>query len=321
MHDEDDDHVASISRRQVLGALGTAAAVAASSISCTRRGESPTEQKREGIVSQSDTRMPTIFLPHGGGPWPFVDLGGFVAPQESKELASYLSGIRAKLPREPKALVVISAHWEAPVPTVMTSARPSILYDYYGFPQAAYEITWPAPGAPDVAARVCSLLQAAGVSTADDSQRGFDHGTFIPLKLTFPNADVPTIQLSLQEGLDPARHLAIGRALAPLRDEGVLLVGSGMSYHNLREFRSDRGREQSVVFDEWLQRIVVAEHAERDADLTRWSTAPSARQAHPREEHLLPLMVVAGAAGTDRGRVTFNGTFGGARLSAVHFGA
>jgi aromatic ring-opening dioxygenase catalytic subunit (LigB family) len=271
-------------------------------------------------MTNDNARMPTVYLPHGGGPWPFVDLG-FVDRREVQALAGYLRGLVAELPRRPTALVVVSAHWEANVPTVMTASRPPILYDYYGFPPESYQITWPAPGAPQLAARVRALLDQAGFATADDGQRGFDHGTFIPLKLTFPEADVPTIQLSLQEGLDPARHLAIGRALAPLRDEGVLLVGSGMSYHNLRGFRSPDGRAAAEAFDAWMQRAAVAPSVERDAALVRWSDAPSARLAHPREEHLLPLMVMAGAAGTDRGRVAYSDTFGGARISAVHFGA
>ncbi len=265
-------------------------------------------------------RMPAIFLPHGGGPWPFVDLGPMVRPGEGEALAEYLRAIPAGLPERPKAMVVVSAHWEAPVPTVMTSERPPILYDYYGFPPAAYEITWPAPGAPKLAARVRELLEGARMRTGDDPARGFDHGTFIPLKLTFPDADVPTVQLSLEEGLDPARHLAIGKALAPLRDEGVLIVGSGMSYHNLREFGRGGAAAVSTAFDGWLRRVATEAPVERDADLTCWSAAPSARQAHPREEHLLPLMVVAGAAGADRGRIAYSDTFGGARITALHFG-
>jgi len=272
-------------------------------------------------MSHDNARMPVIYLPHGGGPWPFVDLGSFVEPKEVQSLSEYLRGLVASLPRRPSALVVVSAHWEASVPTVMTSPRPPIFYDYYGFPPESYQITWPAPGNPALAARVRQLLDAAGIPSAEDGARGFDHGTFIPLKLTFPEADVPTIQLSLQEGLDPERHIAIGRALAPLRDEGVLLVGSGMSYHNMRGFRQAQGKADSEVFDAWLQKAAVSEPGERDTALSRWSAAPVARRVHPREEHLLPLMVMAGAAGTDRGRVTYSDTFGGVRISAVQFGA
>ncbi len=266
------------------------------------------------------TTLPTIYLPHGGGPWPFVDLGGLVEPRESAALAAYLTGIPATLPRRPRALLVVSAHWESPVPTVMTNPAPPILFDYYGFPEAAYRITWPAPGDPELAARVRSLLEGKGFATAADAERGFDHGTFVPLKLTFPDADVPTVQLSLERGLDPERHLAMGRALAPLRDEDVLIVGSGMSFHNLRQFGRGNGNATSKAFDAWLHEAAVAEPSARDDKLVHWASAPSARDAHPREEHLLPLMVMAGAAGTDRGRVAFEGTFGGPRISAVHFG-
>jgi aromatic ring-opening dioxygenase catalytic subunit (LigB family) len=268
-----------------------------------------------------EPKLPAIYLPHGGGPWPFVDLGGLVDARESEALALYLRGMPAALPRRPKALVVVSAHWEAPVPTVMTSPHPPLLFDYYGFPEAAYRITWPAPGDPELAKRVQALVEAAGFASATDGERGFDHGTFVPLKLSFPDADVPTIQLSLERGLDPERHLALGRALAPLRDEGVLLVGSGMSFHNLREFGRGPGNPSSEAFDAWMQRAAVAETSVRNAELVRWAAAPSARAAHPREEHLLPLMVMAGAAGTDPGRIAYTGTFGGARISAVHFGA
>lgn len=272
-------------------------------------------------MSHDQARMPAIYLPHGGGPWPFVELGSFVKPGEVQPLAEYLRGLVTSLPHRPRALVVVSAHWEAKVPTVMTSPRPPILYDYYGFPPESYAITWPAPGSPELAARVRKLLEAAGMATAEDGARGFDHGTFIPLKLSFPDADVPTIQLSLEESLDPRRHLAIGRALAPLRDEGVLLVGSGMSYHNMRGFNHAQGQADAEVFDAWLQRAATSESGDRDAALAAWAAAPLARRAHPREEHLLPLMVVAGAAGADRGRVTYTGKFGGVRISAVHFGA
>jgi aromatic ring-opening dioxygenase catalytic subunit (LigB family) len=266
----------------------------------------------------SQPHMPVVFLPHGGGPWPFVDLG--LDQAESHGLASYLRSIPALPKAPPRALLVISAHWEEPVPTVMTAERPPLLFDYYGFPQASYELTWPAPGQPQLAARVRGLLGAAGFQTAADAQRGFDHGSFVPLKLAYPGADVPTVQLSLKAGLDPAEHLALGHALAPLRDEGVFILGSGMSFHNLRAFRDPRARPLAESFDAWLREAATQEPHERDLRLKQWDRAPSARLAHPREEHLLPLMVVAGAAGADRGALAYNGTFAGLRLSAYHFG-
>ncbi len=266
----------------------------------------------------STTRMPVVFLPHGGGPWPWADLGFPKADNDA--LAGYLRGVKALPSTAPRALLVISAHWEESVPTVMTSPRPPMLYDYYGFPPETYQITWPAPGEPALAARVQDLLGKAGFPTATNAERGFDHGTFVPLKLTYPDADIPTVQLSLVTGLDPEQHLALGRALAPLRDEGVFIIGSGMSYHNMRGFRDRSLHPASETFDAWLREAAMAEPAERDLRLAHWTTAPEARACHPREEHLLPLMVIAGAAGADRGSIPFNGTIGGLRISAVHYG-
>jgi aromatic ring-opening dioxygenase catalytic subunit (LigB family) len=194
-----------------------------------------------------------------------------------------------------------------------------MLYDYYGFPPEAYTIEWPAPGSPDLAARVRELLEARRIKTGADPKRGFDHGTFVPLKLTYPNADVPTIQLSLKRGLDPAEHIRMGQALSPLRDEGVFIIGSGMTFHNLRAF-TPQAAPYAEAFDAWLRETATLDETQRNGGLTRWSEAPSARIAHPREEHLLPLMVIAGAAGADRGNVAYNGTINGLRISAYHFG-
>jgi aromatic ring-opening dioxygenase catalytic subunit (LigB family) len=214
----------------------------------------------------------------------------------------------------------VSAHWEARVPTVTSSSAPPLLFDYSGFPAHTYRLTWPAPGAPALASRVRHLLSGAGFESGEDAKRGFDHGVFVPLKVAYPEANVPTVQLSLRAGLDPAEHLAMGRALAPLRDEGVLILGSGMSYHNMRGFNSTAAREHSVHFDTWLGTVTSQERQERDAALAAWTRAPSARESHPREEHLLPLMVVAGAAGDDRGQQVFRDEVMGVVVSATRFG-
>lgn len=264
-------------------------------------------------------RMPVVFIPHGGGPWPFVDVGFPRADVDA--LAAYLRTVRDVPPARPRALLVVSAHWEERVPTVMTSPRPPVLYDYRGFPPESYQITWPAPGDPALAARVQELLKQGGFESAADPVRGFDHGAFIPLKVTYPEADVPAVQLSLKAGLDPAAHMAIGAALAPLRDEDIFIVGSGMTFHNLRAFFDSRSNEISETFDRWLRKTMASEPDERAQGLTRWSLAPAARLAHPREEHLIPLMVATGAAGGDRASLAFNGTMMGQRLSAYHFDA
>lgn len=269
-------------------------------------------------AASAPPRLPVVFLPHGGGPWPFVDLG--MTKTDIADLTGYLRSLRALPQTPPKALLVISAHWEEPVPTVMTAEQPPLYFDYYGFPPESYKLTWPAPGQPPLAARVRELLGGAGFATAADAQRGFDHGTFVPLKLTYPEAEVPTVQLSLKRGLDPAEHLAIGRALAPLRDEGVFILGSGMTFHNLRAFRDPQAGPISEQFDAWLRETMALEPAAREQRLISWAQAPAARLAHPREEHLIPLFVVAGAAGNDPATIPYNGTVWGVRLSAYHFG-
>jgi aromatic ring-opening dioxygenase catalytic subunit (LigB family) len=236
-------------------------------------------------------------------------------------LEAYLRSLPSRLPARPSALLVVSAHWEARRPTVLAAPHPGLLFDYYGFPPHTYEITYPAPGAPPLAARVRALLSAAGIDCDEELERGYDHGIFVPLKVSFPDADIPILQLSLQSGLDPSRHIAIGRALAVLRDDNVLVIGSGLSFHNLSALASPAAREPAAQFDRWLTQTTCAmAGAERDARLSHWALAPFARLCHPREEHLLPLMVAVGAAAGDAGVQAFGGTIWGKAISAYHFG-
>ncbi|MCA2980111.1 MAG: dioxygenase [Myxococcaceae bacterium] len=301
-----------LTRRQA--AVGVAGAVGAAVVSGLGAARASRPE-----ASMTTSRMPTAFLPHGGGPWPFVDLQ--LGPKaQSDRLRAFLEGVPRRLPASPRALLVVSAHWEAPVPTVTSSPRPPMLYDYSGFPPESYAIEWPAPGDPALAQQVRRRLEAAGFTTAEDPRRGFDHGTFVPLKLAWPGAEVPTVQLSLVEGLDPATHLRLGRALAPLRDEGVFVVGSGMTFHDLRAFFRGGGEAVAEAFDAWLQHTMRLPQPERDARLTAWATAPFARRAHPREEHLLPLMVVAGAGGDDPVSVPFADRYVDLALSAYQLG-
>lgn len=266
--------------------------------------------------------QPTLYIPHGGGPCFFMEPMPGAAPDLWDRMAAYLRGLAATLAQRPNALLVISAHWECEQATVLAAARHSLLYDYYGFPEHTYRLEYPASGSPELAARVRELLAPAGFSAAVETERGLDHGVFIPLKLIYPEADIPVVQLSLLHDLDPARHLALGHALAPLRDEGVLILGSGMSYHNLRDIFSpdDASNAASRHFDAWLENAIAAEPRERERLLIEWHKAPDARLCHPRSEHLLPLMVVAGAAGKDPGRIDYRDSLMGKLVSACRFG-
>ncbi len=242
-----------------------------------------------------------------------------------KEMRAYLSGIPSTLPAKPSAILTVSAHWEESQPTLMSSAQPPMLYDYSGFPPETYEVQWKAPGAKELAKEIEATLNDAGIASALNSERGFDHGTFVPLSLSYPDAELPCLQLSLVRGLDPAAHIRIGRSLMALRDQGVLIVGSGMSYHNMGGFmQAMRGGpgpvEESRAFDNWLAESMSLDVSERETELVEWEQAPEARQCHPREEHLLPLHVIAGAAGADEASFPYRDAIMGAHVSAVHFG-
>jgi aromatic ring-opening dioxygenase catalytic subunit (LigB family) len=214
---------------------------------------------------------------------------------------------------------VISGHWENPLPTFNVAVKPGLLFDYYGFPEHTYRLKYPAAGAPELAERVRRLLDDAGFKSDVESKRGLDHGVFVPFLLIYPKADVPILQLSLQASLDPVLHLALGRALAPLREQGVLIVGSGMSYHNLADMFSGRGAAAAAAFDQWLG-DAVQDPATREPLLAKWREAPGGASSHPREEHLIPLMVAAGAAQGDRGIRSFGESIGGKQISGFQFG-
>ena len=265
------------------------------------------------------TRLPTYFLSHGGGPWPW--LSGHFRDQYGALEAS-LKRIVQELGGKPRTVLMVSGHWEADEFSVMAGTRPGMVYDYAGFPAHTYTIRYPAPGSPALAARVQALLQAAGFAARLDATRGFDHGAFAPLAVMYPEADVPVVQLSLKVGYDPAMHFGAGRALAPLRDEGVLIIGSGLSYHNLREFGAG-AKDVSAAFDAWLQQTLLhATPALRSQHLLQWERAPAARQAHPREDHLVPLFVALAAAENEPAACVYHedAFFGGVTVSSFRFG-
>ena len=265
-------------------------------------------------------RQPSLYITHGGGPCFWIEFPEPVG-HGFEELRHHLEGILNRLPERPKAILVVSGHWEAPVPTISTATAPPMLFDYYGFPEHTYHLSYPAPGSLEIAMRVQTLLTESSIATATDGKRGFDHGVFVPFMIIDPEAKIPVVMVSLQQNLDPAQHIAIGAALAPLRDEGVLIVGSGSSYHNLRKFfANDNGA--SSAFDDWLDETVTARDASvRNRGLIAWRQAPNALDCHPRAEHLLPLMIAAGAAREDIGRRTFSAKLGGKAVSCFAFGA
>jgi aromatic ring-opening dioxygenase catalytic subunit (LigB family) len=263
---------------------------------------------------KATVRMPALFLPHGGGPAFFMS-GGM--HDMFRTMQAFLQDVARTLPARPSAILVVTAHWEAEVPSFTGSAHPELIYDYYGFPPETYALRYDAPAHPALAQRAAGLLQAAGIAAMVEPVRGWDHGVFIPLKVMFPAADIPVLAMSLQAGLDPLAHAAMGAALRPLREEGVLILGSGMSYHNLRNFSG--GGAVAQAFDGWLDTALAGDAQQRAQRLAQWAAAPSGRAAHPREEHLLPLMVASGAGGDAPADKIWSGLVGDTRVSAWSF--
>ncbi|MEM9521688.1 MAG: class III extradiol ring-cleavage dioxygenase [Actinomycetota bacterium] len=266
-------------------------------------------------------QLPTYAIAHGGGPWPWlkdlmsVDWG---------PLEASLQSIPGEISQPPKAIVMVTAHWEEPVFTLAAHPAPGMLYDYFGFPAETYDIHYPAPGDPSLAAAAARQLEASGLDAALDHDRGFDHGTFVPAHVMYPDASVPIVQMSVRADFDPAAHIEAGRALAPLRDQGVLIVGSGYpSYHNLSAM-GPAAREHSIAFDQWLTDAVTSEAGPaRSNRLAAWANAPSARIAHAREEHFLPLLVAAGAAEAEPAEAQYhesNAMGAGIASSSYRFG-
>jgi aromatic ring-opening dioxygenase catalytic subunit (LigB family) len=260
------------------------------------------------------SRLPALYLPHGGGPCFFME-----DPQGTwTGMAGFLRALPAALPSRPRAILVVSGHWETAGFATTASPQPPLVYDYYGFPAHTYQLRYDVPGDPALARDVVARLQQAGFSATTDPQRGLDHGVFVPLKVIYPQADIPVVELSLDRGLDAAMHVRVGKALAPLRDEGVLLVCAGMSFHNLRAFGDPRVLAPSRQFDDWLGAAVTLPADERALRLADWRQAPAAQLAHPRHEHLLPLMVAAGSS-PNAGRRIYNEVVLGSVISGFAF--
>jgi 4,5-DOPA dioxygenase extradiol len=258
--------------------------------------------------------MPSIFLSHGAPTLPLTDTPA----------RTFLRGLGRTLGR-PKAILVISAHWETATPTVSAVDRNDTIHDFYGFPRALYDMRYPAPGAPATATRVAELLQAAGLPCAVDRRRGLDHGAWVPLILMYPEADIPVLQLSVQTHLGPDHHLRIGRALAPLRDEGVLIIGSGSFTHDLSEFRghgvNDPAPPWVNAFADWFQAALT--DMRTDALIDYRKQAPFGVKNHPTEEHLMPLFAALGAGGDGAlvERLHVSASYSILRMDVFAFGA
>lgn len=236
--------------------------------------------------------FPTYFVSHGGGPCFWMDWN---PPELFHGLRRFFEDLPKRLPDRPSAIVVISAHWEEKMFTIQSTAKPTMIYDYSGFPAHTYQLKYPAPGSPELAERISKLLKIHSIENQLNSNRGYDHGVYVPLLISFPDADIPVIQISLRSDLSPTAHIELGKALSELRKDKVLILGSGFSYHNLRVIPDRSGVSQ--IFDQWLfESLCELGPEERLERLRKWESAPAARAAHPREEHLIPLMVCAGSA-------------------------
>lgn len=260
-----------------------------------------------------ENKAQIVYFSHGGGPLPILGDPGHQA------MVDFMRRLPAQLTK-PEAILVVSAHWEELEATLMGAKKPAMFYDYYGFPKEAYEITYPAPGEPTLAERIAGILEKQGIDAHIDPQRGFDHGLFIPLKLMYPDADIPAIQLSLVRGLDAGAHIALGKALRALNQENILVIGSGFSFHNMQAFAwGGTGQPDAANdrFQDWLIETCSGPLAqpEREKRLIEWEGAPSARYCHPREEHLLPLHVCQGMADKP-GKLVFDDQILGKRAVA-----
>lgn len=254
------------------------------------------------VTNENDQPGSVIYIPHGGGPWPLL------GEPRHRDLINFLENVPSLLVK-PSAILVISGHWEESRPTVNSGVAPPLFYDYSGFPEESYRITYPAPGDPLLAGRIVKLLENHGIQAASDEHRGFDHGVFVPLKIMYPEAAIPCVQLSLINSLHPDEHIRVGRALSGLQEENLLIIGSGASFHNLRAFHEEPTEEAKAgneSFEKWLIDTLSNDgltEEERAGRLEKWESAPAARYCHPREEHLLPLHVCYGICSAAAGQV------------------
>ena len=264
------------------------------------------------------TALPTYFISHGGGPWPWVPK----MREMFANLETSLNDMVAEWDTPPKAILMVSGHWEGAQVEVMATQRPPMIYDYSNFPKETYEVVYPAKGAPEFARRALELLVDAGFDAKLNLEQGYDHGVFVPMHVMYPKADIPLFQVSILSSYDPKEHFALGRALSALRKEGVMIIGSGLSYHNLQRLGPEAA-EPSAAFDAWLNDVMQMLPQDRTAQLEAWENAPSARICHPEEDHLVPLFVALGAAEDEPAATVYHepDMMGSIAASGFRFGA
>ena len=264
-----------------------------------------------------DNKAQVIYFSHGGGPMPIL------GDPSHRAMNDFMKELPKRI-KKPEAIIVFSAHWEENTVAVQGAENPPMLYDYYGFPEEAYEITYNSKGSPELASRIHELLKNSDIDCIIDKDRGYDHGLFIPLKMMYPNEDIPSIQVSLLHSLSAQEHIKLGEALSALMEENILIIGSGFSFHNLRAFGflgTDEPDEKNDAFQDWLIETISGNLTweERKKRLISWESAPNARYCHPRQEHLLPVHVCAGIAG-DRAEKIFDDYIAGKRAVAFLWG-
>jgi 4,5-DOPA dioxygenase extradiol len=255
-----------------------------------------------------------IYLSHGGGPLPLL------GDPSHDAMVSFMKNLSSKI-EKPEAVIVISAHWEEEVPSIIGGKNTSLFYDYYGFPKDAYDLNYPVSGDPELVKKIGKLFTKRDMKVKVDFERGFDHGCFIPMMLMYPKADIPIIQISLVKGLDPKVNIELGKVLAPLKEENILIIGSGFSFHNMTAFNMNgmnNKDEKNDKFQDWIIDTCISDYSEekREKKLLEWEAAPNARYCHPREEHLLPLHVCYGVA-EDKGTKIFDDNILGKRAIAI----
>jgi 4,5-DOPA dioxygenase extradiol len=255
-----------------------------------------------------------IYLPHGGGPLPIL------GDSSHNAMIYFMKNLLSEIER-PESVIVISAHWEEASPTIIGSENTSLFYDYYGFPKEAYDVKYPVTVNPELVKKIKKLFIKEEMELKIDIERGFDHGVFIPMKMIFPQADIPMVQISLVKGLDPKVHIELGKVLANLRDENIMIIGSGQSFHNMQVFDWNDLKKEDIKNDEfqdWIVDVCTADYTtkKREQKLIEWAEAPNAKYCHPREEHLLPLHVCYGVA-EDKGRKIFDDYILGKRAVAI----